>query len=112
MRPTIADLQKLVDEFFWRTRPRGKAPMHGAWAEPQNAKFFLMLNLLTKQSTGTHQRKIFVLQWPSGSEIKMQAWSLRQLVTQFGRAARRPHVPREAAMRQLYVAADVPLPGS
>ena len=42
----------------------------------------------------------------------MQAWSLRQLVTQFGRAARRPHVPREAAMRQLYVAADVPLPGS
>ena len=42
----------------------------------------------------------------------MQAWSLRQLVTQFGRAARRPHVPREAAMRQLYAAADVPLPGS
>ena len=40
----------------------------------------------------------------------MQAWSLRQLVSQFGRAARRPHVPREAAMRSLYVAADVPLP--
>ena len=45
-----------------------------------------------------------------GSVIKMQAWSLRQLVTQFGRSARRPHVPREAAMRSLYVAADVPLP--
>ena len=64
---------------------------HELWATPQS----------TWYSCG-------VFSW--GSVVKMQAWSLRQLVTQFGRAARRPHVPREAAMRSLYVAADVPLP--
>ena len=80
----------------------------------QNPKMqsFFDVKPVDKTIHSTHPRKKTVLQWPSGSEIKMQAWSLRQLVTQFGRAARRPHVPREAAMRQLYVAADVPLPGS
>ena len=46
----------------------------------------------------------------TGSVIKMHTWALRNLITEFGRAARRPHVPREAAMRDLYVKAGVDLP--
>lgn len=40
----------------------------------------------------------------------MQAWGLRNLITEFARAARRPHVPREPAMRSLYISAGIPLP--
>lgn len=40
----------------------------------------------------------------------MYTWALRNLITEFARAAKRPHVPREAAMRQLYIDAGVPLP--
>lgn len=32
MRPTIAELQKVVDEFFWRVRPRGKPAVPSFWA--------------------------------------------------------------------------------
>lgn len=40
----------------------------------------------------------------------MQGWALRRLVTEFARAARRPHVPREAGMRNLFLTAGIPLP--
>lgn len=30
MRPTVTDVQKHVDEFFWRVRARAKAPVSGA----------------------------------------------------------------------------------
>ena len=40
----------------------------------------------------------------------MNAWALRRLITEFARAAKRPHIPREAAMRSLYIQADIPLP--
>ena len=48
--------------------------------------------------------------WSQGGVIKMHTWALRNLITEFGRAARRPHVPRESAMRELYVCAGVDLP--
>ena len=48
--------------------------------------------------------------WSQGGVIKMHTWALRNLITEFGRAARRPHIPRESAMRELYVCAGVDLP--
>ena len=42
----------------------------------------------------------------------MQAWILKRLISIFGRAARRGHVPREQAMRKIYEAAGIPLPES
>lgn len=40
----------------------------------------------------------------------MQAWAVRRLVSVFARCARRPHIPRERGMRQLYLEAGIPLP--
>lgn len=45
-----------------------------------------------------------------GNTIKLHAWGLRRLITEFSRAAKRPHIPREPAMRELYIQAGVPLP--
>ena len=42
----------------------------------------------------------------------MQAWILKRLISIFGRAARRGHVPRELAMKKIYEAAGIPLPES
>ena len=47
---------------------------------------------------------------PEGSVCNAHSWALRRLVSVFARTVRRPHVPREPAMRQLYLAAGVPLP--
>lgn len=38
-----------------------------------------------------------------GDAIKTEAWALRRLVSIFAQVARRPHVPRDAQMRKLFV---------
>lgn len=45
-----------------------------------------------------------------GNVVKCHAWGIRRLVTEFSKAAKRPHIPREAAMRNLYIHAGIPLP--
>lgn len=40
----------------------------------------------------------------------MAAWIIRRLISMFSRAAKRGHYPREEAMRNIFKAADIPLP--
>eukprot|EP00435_Cladocopium_sp_Y103_P007074 s3978_g2.t1 len=44
------------------------------------------------------------------TQTKAQSWALRRLISVFSRTVKRPHVPREPAMRALYLVAGVPLP--
>ncbi|CAL1147700.1 unnamed protein product [Cladocopium goreaui] len=39
---------------------------------------------------------------PCSSAIKTEAWILRRLVSLFGQVTRRPHVPRDPRLRQLF----------
>ena len=45
-----------------------------------------------------------------GNEHRKEGWKVRRLMTEFARAARRPHWPREAAMRELFAAAGIENP--
>lgn len=45
-----------------------------------------------------------------GENAKLQAWVIRRLITEFNRAARRGHFPRERAMQQIYEESGIPLP--
>ena len=45
-----------------------------------------------------------------GDYAKFQAWIVKRLVTEFNRASRRGHYPREKAMREIYQAAGILLP--
>ena len=143
MRPSIADLQKHVDEFFWRVRARAKPPISSLLAYilfrhshkfPTNSKnvlwiqghldicicriymyyiisIFIYIYMTSKKLSSKTKTSYIGRRAIWGAAIKAHAWSLRQLVTQFGRAARRPHVPREAAMRSLFISAGIPLEG-
>jgi len=43
----------------------------------------------------------------SGSQVRKEAWKVRRLVSEFSKAARRPHWPREHAMQVLFRTAGI-----
>jgi len=47
-----------------------------------------------------------------GGTIRKEAWKIRRLITEFSRAARRPHWPRERAMRELFETAGITNPNT
>lgn len=50
--------------------------------------------------------------YAQGGEHKREAWKVRRLMTEFARAARRPHWPREVAMRELFAVAGIENPNA
>lgn len=42
--------------------------------------------------------------------MRREAWKVRRLMTEFARAARRPHWPRESAMQELFLKAGISNP--
>ncbi len=42
--------------------------------------------------------------------MRREAWKVRRLMTEFTRAARRPHWPRESAMQELFLTAGISNP--
>ena len=102
MRPTVVQLRTHVEEFFFRNRSRSKAPVASPLEDMDMKDQYPFFLAVFGRPCST---------WaPEGSVCNAHSWALRRLVSVFARTVRRPHVPREPAMRQLYLAAGVPLP--
>ena len=106
MRPSIYQICDAVEELFWRVRPSGKGPIDGAFLAIDQTRSAALVCHWSPLAVPCH---VPCLSCPGGT-VKMQGWALRRLVTEFARAARRPHVPREAGMRNLFLTAGIPLP--
>lgn len=95
-------LRTHVEEFFFRNRSRSKAPVASPLEDMDMKDQYPFFLAVFGRPCST---------WaPEGSVCNAHSWALRRLVSVFARTVRRPHVPREPAMRQLYLAAGVPLP--
>lgn len=102
VRPTVVQLRTHVEEFFFRNRSRSKAPVASPLEDMDMKDQYPFFLAVFGRPCST---------WaPEGSVCNAHSWALRRLVSVFARTVRRPHVPREPAMRQLYLAAGVPLP--
>ena len=117
VRPSVHEVQPHVEEFFFRNRSRSKPAVTRSLAKvcsflrsvnPQIEFYFI----LTRKSSIGDMCVIspLYLRLDPGQQAKAQSWALRRLISVFSRTVKRPHVPREPAMRALYLVAGVPLP--